>query len=107
MRENQKNASPAEANREGTSMRTVTRILHAAVIAAGLALSAGAAQASEDEGRIAQVDVEAATITLENGNTYKLPGEFDAESLDVGMEVVLAYDTVGGENLVTDIITYE
>ena len=88
-------------------MRTVTGILYAGVLAVGLALSAGVAQAAEDEGKIARVDVEALTITLDNGNTYKLSGEFDVEALEVGAEVVLAYDTVAGEKLVTDLVTYE
>ena len=88
-------------------MRTVTGILYAALIAAGLALSAGTALAAEDEGKIARVDAEAMTITLDNGNTYKLSGEFDVEALEVGVEVVLAYDTVAGEKLVTDLVTYE
>lgn len=88
-------------------MRTVTRALYAALIAAGMALSAGAARAAEDEGKIARINVDAMTITLENGNTYKLSGEFDVEALEVGVEVVLAYDTVGGEKLVTDLVTYE
>lgn len=88
-------------------MRTLTAILYAGVLAFGLALSGGAAQAAEDEGKIARVDVEKLTITLDNGNTYKLSGEFDVEALQVGIEVVLAYDTIGGEKLVTDLVTYE
>ena len=88
-------------------MRIVTGMLYAAVLAVGLALSAGAALAAEDEGKIARVDIEKLTITLDNGNTYKLSGEFDVESLQVGTEVVLAYDTIGGEKLVTDLVTYE
>ena len=105
--EEQKKASSGEDIRKGNSMRTVTGIVYAALLAAGLMLSAGAAQAAEDEGKIASVDIETLTITLDNGNSYKLPGEFDVEALDVGMEVVLAYDTVGGEKLVTDLVTYE
>ena len=88
-------------------MRIVTGMLYAAVLAVGLALSAGAALAAEDEGKIARVDIEKLTITLDNGNTYKLSGEFDVESLQVGTEVVLAYETIGGEKLVTDLVTYE
>lgn len=88
-------------------MRTLTGILYAGVLAVGLALSTGGALAAEDEGKIARVDVDALTITLDNGNTYKLSGEFDIEALEVGTEVVLAYDTVEGEKLVTDLVTYE
>lgn len=88
-------------------MHTVTGTLYAVILAVGLVLSAGAARAAEDEGKIARVDVAALTITLDNGNTYKLSGEFDVESLQVGTEVVLAYDMIGGERLVTDLVTYE
>ncbi len=70
-------------------------------------LSPGAALAADDEGKISRVDREALTITLDNGNTYKLSGEFDVEALQEGVEVVLAYDTVGGEKLVTDLVIYE
>jgi hypothetical protein len=86
-------------------MRTVTGMLSALLVAAGLMLSSGAALA--DEGKISRVDREALTITLDNGNTYKLSGEFDVEALQEGVEVVLAYDTVGGEKLVTDLVIYE
>ena len=88
-------------------MRTVTGMLSALLVAAGLMLSSGAATAADDEGTISRVDREALTITLDNGNTYKLSGEFDVEALQEGGEVVLAYDTVGGEKLVTDLVIYE
>lgn len=88
-------------------MRTVTGMISALLVAAGVALSAGAAQAADDEGKIKRVDREAMTITLDNGNTYKLSGEFDVEALKEGVEVVLAYDKVGGEKLVTDLVVYE
>ncbi|MBX9452313.1 MAG: DUF1344 domain-containing protein [Mesorhizobium sp.] len=63
--------------------------------------------ADDDEGTIATVDREGLTITLDNGNTYKLSGEFDVESLQEGVDVVLAYDTIGGVKTVTDLIIYE
>ncbi len=88
-------------------MRTVTGMLSALLVAAGLMLSSGVALAADDEGKISRVDREALTITLDNGNTYKLSGEFDVEALQEGVEVVLAYDTVGGEKLVTDLVIYE
>lgn len=88
-------------------MRTVTRMISALLVAAALALSPGAALAADDEGTISNVDREAMTITLDNGNTYKLSGEFDVEALEEGVEVVLAYDTIAGEKLVTDLVIYE
>lgn len=88
-------------------MRTVTGIIYAALIAFGVAMSGGAALAADDEGKIARIDSDKLTITLDNGNTYKLSGEFDVEALEVGTEVVLAYDTIGGEKTVTDLVTFE
>jgi len=88
-------------------MRTVRKILPALFFAASVAFFAGAAVAADDEGKITRVDADAMTITLDNGNTYKLSGEFDVEALEVGTEVVLAYDTIGGEKMVTDLVTYE
>jgi Cu/Ag efflux protein CusF len=61
-----------------------------------------AATAAEVDGTIKSIDQDALTITLDDGNSYKLPGEFDMESIQAGMEVVLAYDQVDGQNLITD-----
>ena len=88
-------------------MRKVTRAVSAFLIATGIALSPMTAFAADDEGTIATVDREALTITLDNGNTYKLSGEFDVESLQEGVDVVLAYDTIEGEKTVTDLVIYE
>lgn len=66
-----------------------------------LALATGAF-AAEAEGHIKKIDRDNATITLDNGKSYKLPGEFDVDSLKEGMDILLAYDEVGGENLITD-----
>lgn len=70
--------------------------------AAAALLIATAALAAEAEGQITAIDKENSVITLDNGKSYKLPGEFDVESLKEGMEILLAYDTVGSENLITD-----
>ena len=58
--------------------------------------------AAEAEGQIQSVDSENSTITLDNGKSYKLPGEFDVELVKEGMEILLAYDEVNGENIITD-----
>lgn len=70
-------------------------------VAAALMIST-AAYAAEAEGRIKAINKDAQTITLDNGKSYKLPGEFDVDSLKEGMEILIAYDQVGGENLITD-----
>ncbi|MET0940719.1 MAG: DUF1344 domain-containing protein [Mesorhizobium sp.] len=69
---------------------------------AGLAMFSSAALAAEAEGQIQSIDKENLTITLSDGKSYKLPGEFDVDALKEGMDVILAYDQVGGENLITD-----
>ena len=69
--------------------------------AASMMLST-AALAAEAEGKIQAIDTEKLTITLDDGKSYKLPGEFDVEALKEGMDVLLAYDEVSGENLITD-----
>jgi hypothetical protein len=76
-------------------MRTLLGALTALMLAA-------AAHAAEAEGQIKAIDRDKLTITLEDGQSYKLPGEFDIESLQEGMEVLFAYDQIGGENLITD-----
>ena len=71
------------------------------VIAAALLFSS-AAFAAETEGLIKSIDKDNSTITLDDGKKYKLPGEFDVSSLKEGMDIVLAYDEVGGDRLITD-----
>ena len=85
-------------------MRSLTGSLAAALLSTVISTAAFAA---EDEGKIATVDRDNLTITLENGNSYKLPGEFDVDSLSEGMEILFAYDEIGGENLITDIAMSE
>lgn len=77
-------------------MRTVLGIVAAAF------LFSSAAHAAEAEGLIKSIDKDNSTITLDDGNQYKLPGEFDVEGLKEGMDILLAYDEVGGEKLITD-----
>lgn len=76
------------------------RILTGAV--AALLTISTVAFAAEAEGQIRSVDRDNATITLDNGKSYKLPGEFDVELVKEGMEILLAYDEVNGENIITD-----
>ena len=76
------------------------RILISAICAAFLMTSA--AFAAEAEGKIKSIDLDNLTITLDDGQAYKLPGEFDMDSIKEGMEVLLAYDKIEGQNLITD-----
>ena len=62
------------------AMRIVSGVLSALAIVASIGLFSSGAFAADDEGKIAKVDPEGLTITLDNGNTYKLSGEFDVVS---------------------------
>jgi Cu/Ag efflux protein CusF len=70
---------------------------------AALAMTVSAALAAQGEGKIASIDRETLTITLEDGKSYKLPGEFDMTAISEGVEVYFAYDTVDGQNMITDL----
>jgi len=70
--------------------------------AAALMLISTAALAEQAEGLIRKVDKEAMTLTLDNGKSYKLNAEMDVDSLEAGMDVVIAYDVTNGENVITD-----
>ena len=70
---------------------------------AALLLLSSYAIAGEAEGHIKKIDRDKMTITLDDGKSYKLPGETDMDGIKEGMDVVLAYDKVKGENLVSDI----
>ncbi len=78
-------------------MRTALAALAALLFLSNYALAA------EAEGHIKKIDENTMTITLDDGKSYKLPGETDMDGIKEGMDVVLAYDRVDGENLVTDI----
>lgn len=88
-------------------MRILTEVFSALVIAVSVGLFTGSAMAEDDEGIIKSINAEEQTITLDNGNTYRLPGEFNTEALVEGADVVVAYETVEGEKQVTDIVIYE
>ena len=81
-------------------MRSLIGALAAAMMLSTIV--SNGALAAEAEGKIKAVDRDNLTITLENGNSYKLPGEFDVEAIKEGMQVLLAYDKVGDENMITD-----
>ena len=79
-------------------MRSLTGALAAALMLSTIA----GASAAEAVGKVKAVDRDNLTITLENGNSYKLPGEFDVDAIQEGMVVLLAYDKIGDQNMITD-----
>lgn len=82
-------------------MRIVTGAL------ALLVSMSAAAFAASTEGLIQTIDRETLVITLDDGKAYKLPGEFDMSAISEGMEVLIAYEEVGGENQITDLVFSE
>lgn len=72
------------------------------LILAATLLATSAAFAAEAEGEIKKIDANKLTITLSDGNSYRLPGEFDVSTLKEGMDIVLSYDEVDGEKLIAD-----
>jgi len=83
------------------TMRTVLGALTALLMLSAYAMAA------EAEGHIKKVDRDKMIITLDDGKSYKLPGETDMDGIKEGMDIVLAYDKVDGQNLVTDMQTSE
>jgi len=74
---------------------------------AAVLLAVSGAFAAEAEGHIKTIDRDNLTITLDDGKSYKLPGEFDIEAIQEGMDILLAYDKVGDVNLITDMALAE
>jgi len=64
---------------------------------------ASSAYADNVEGSIQKIDQQEGVIHLNDGNLYKLPGEFDYSSISEGLNVVLTYDVDGEERRVSDV----
>ena len=74
---------------------------------AAILLMSATAFADQAEGTIKSVDEEKLTITLENGETYKLPGEVDMAGIEPGIDIVIAFDTINGVKQITDMAVFE
>lgn len=68
-----------------------------------LFLSPSFALADNATGTITAIDQTTGVMTLDNGHTYNLPGEFDYSVLKDGMKVTVFYDTQGAKRYVNDI----
>ncbi len=76
------------------------RIMFGALTA--ILMICGSALAAQIEGQIKAINKEESTITLDNGKAYKLPGEFDVDSLKEGMEGDACLRQVEGVSQITD-----
>jgi hypothetical protein len=68
------------------------KLIIAASAAGLLAASTAAGFAAEAKGAITAIDPTAGPVTLADGQTYKLPVQFDSASLQVGQDVTITYE---------------
>ncbi|MNL16524.1 hypothetical protein D3C87_1375740 [compost metagenome] len=61
------------------------------------------AQSADIEATIRKVDVNALSLTLDDGKTYKVPEEFNFEGLKAGVKVLVFYTMVDGSRIVDDL----
>lgn len=68
-------------------------------------ICAGSALAADTQGEIRSVNAEKMTITLDDGQTYKLPEEMDITGITEGTDIVIAYrEEGGGVKVITDMV---
>jgi hypothetical protein len=79
------------------------RKLMVAASAAALLATVSLASAAEVTGAITAIDTTAGSVTLDNGQTYKLGTGVAASDWKVGDKVKLTYDEAGSEMTVTAI----
>jgi hypothetical protein len=61
------------------------------------------AQSADIEATIKTVDVNALSLVLDDGKTYKVSEEFNFEGLKAGVKVLVFYTMVDGSRLVDDL----
>ena len=81
----------------------MNRLMIAASAAALLVASSLSALAAEVTGSIMAVDPAAGTVTLDDGNTYLLPADFDVAALTAGAMVTITYEEVDGQMQITEV----
>jgi hypothetical protein len=77
-------------------MRKLIVALTAGALVAATSLAAFAEEAT---GVVALIDPTAGTVTLDTGQTFLLPADFDAATLTVGQPVRIIYDEGDGDQL--------
>jgi len=89
---------------KNAAARNIGRFIRAGAAAAGLSAAlATAALAGTADGTITKIDETANSLTLSNGKTYKLPGEFNYSGFHAGQKVTVFYDTDPSGAYVNDI----
>jgi len=74
------------------------------IAAAAVALMTGTALAAFDTGTIKHIDPSTDAITLDDGKTFTLAEGTEAESLKIGQNVSVTYDTKAGKLVATKIV---
>lgn len=72
-------------------------------LSALLAPIAALAQSADVEATITGVSPAEASITLDDGNTYKTPSEFNFEGLEEGVRVVIFYTAIDDKRVINDL----
>lgn len=65
------------------------------------------AQSADVEATIKAVNTNSLSLTLDDGNTYKVPEEFNFEGLKPGVKVVVFYTVTDGSRVVDDLQVIE
>lgn len=71
---------------------------------AALFLITSSAFAANAEGTIKKIDKSTLTLTLDDGEKFKLSEEFNFEDYSEGMSVMIQYDEIKGDKIVLQII---
>lgn len=79
------------------------RLMVAASAAALFVASSFTALAAEVTGAITAVDPATGTVTLDDGNIYLLPADFDVASLQAGTMVTITYEEIDGQLTITGV----
>jgi Cu/Ag efflux protein CusF len=74
-----------------------------ALAAAALFGTVAVASAADVSGTIKSIDMTAKTVTLDNGQIYKLPSTFDEAKFKVGDKVKVTYSGTGSNMMASDI----
>lgn len=79
----------------------MNKLMMAASAAAFMVVSSFPAFAAEVTGSITAVDAASHSVTLDDGNSYVLPADFDVAALTVGLAVSFTYEDVDGTRTVS------
>ena len=75
-------------------------LLASAALAAALLVSPAAFASESATGTITAVDMDAMTVTLDDGTVYTLPSDYEADTLQVGDMVEISWNMEDGKHMV-------